>query len=128
MPIAVLTAATRPKIASANNPRPTRRTKNAPRIALKRVKTLAATMLETERGLSGSTGPRRERRFCASADDSPSIRISATASFIPVILAVESRGVDGAGAERRWRVGKGARGRVSGGDQAVRGYRETCGR
>ena len=68
--------------------------KNAPRIALKSVKTFAATMLETERELSGSTGPSRARRCSASTELSPDIRVSATRSFIAGILAApEGRGV-----------------------------------
>ena len=83
IPIAVLTTATRPKIASAKSPSPTRTMKNAPRIALNRVKTFAATMLWTERELVGSTGPSRASSRSASAEVSPRVRTSFTERFIP---------------------------------------------
>jgi hypothetical protein len=47
----------KPKSASANSPKARMTMKNAPMIALKRVKTLPAMMLETERLERFSAGP-----------------------------------------------------------------------
>ena len=60
-----------PKIASAQRPSERIRMKNAPMIALKSVKTFAATMLATDRLECGSGSPSRSRRRAASAPESP---------------------------------------------------------
>jgi hypothetical protein len=52
-----LTAAITPNIASANSPSERMRMKKTPMIALKRVKTLPATIVATERLELSSTGP-----------------------------------------------------------------------
>src|SRR4051794_16056369 len=67
IPIPELTTAISPNRASANSPSASMITKNTARIALKRVKTLPATMLATERLVAGSGSPRRLRRAAASA-------------------------------------------------------------
>ena len=67
IPIAELITAMNPNRASANSPSASMRTKKAPRMALKRVKTLPATMLATERLLGGSGTPRPCSRLAASA-------------------------------------------------------------
>ncbi len=72
--------ATRPKIASANSPNETTRTKKTPMIALNRVKTLPATMLEVERDEVGSAGPSCLRRAAASSLERP---LSIAASVTP---------------------------------------------
>ena len=64
MPIAELTIAIRPKIASAQSPSERMRMKKTPMIALNSVSTLAVTMLATERLEVGSGSPRRARRRC----------------------------------------------------------------
>src|SRR5881394_1037856 len=56
-----------PKIASAISPSERMRTKKTPMIALKRVKTLPATMLETERDEVSGGAPSLRRRLAASA-------------------------------------------------------------
>src|ERR1044072_615800 len=57
----------KPNTASANSPRERMRTKKTPMIALKRVKTLPATMLETEREDVSGGEPSLRRRLAASA-------------------------------------------------------------
>src|SRR5690242_4440109 len=79
MPIAELTIAITPKIASAKRPSESMRMKKPPMTALKSVRTLAVTMLATERLLGGSGGPRRANRRSASALESPPICPSAVA-------------------------------------------------
>src|SRR3954463_4454677 len=71
-----------PNSESANSPRARPPTKNAPRIALKSVKTFAATMLEVEREEVSGGGPSLASRAAASALDSP---CSSTASVIGTI-------------------------------------------
>ena len=71
IPIAELTIAIRPKIASAHSPSERMRMKKTPMIALNSVRTLAVTMLATERLEVGSGSPRRASRRAASALDSP---------------------------------------------------------
>ena len=63
--------AMKPNSASANNPNPRMTMKKTPMIALKRVKTLPATMLATERLLGSSAVPSCCSRFAASPLDSP---------------------------------------------------------
>ena len=71
IPIAELTIAIRPKIASAQSPSERMRMKKPPMIALNSVSVLASTMLLTERLVCGSRGPSRSRRRAASALESP---------------------------------------------------------
>src|SRR5215211_2318475 len=61
----------KPKSASANSPRARTTTKKTPMIRLKKVKTLPATMLATERLLRSSIGPSLRRRLAASLLESP---------------------------------------------------------
>ena len=61
----------KPKRASANSPKERMTMKNAPMIALKRVKTLPATMLATERLERSSGAPSWRSRFAASLLESP---------------------------------------------------------
>src|SRR4051812_27021929 len=74
-----------PNSESANSPSERSRTKNTPRIALKSVKTLAATMLEVDRDEVSGGGPSRASRAAASALDSP--RSIAAASVIAGIYS-----------------------------------------
>jgi hypothetical protein len=67
-----LTIAIIPKSASAKSPSDRIRMKKPPMIALKRVKTLPATIEATERVERSSGGPRSRRRFAASLPESPS--------------------------------------------------------
>ena len=60
-----------PKRASAKRPSSSIRTKKTPMIALKSVKTLPATMLETEREEVSGGAPRSWSRFLASALERP---------------------------------------------------------
>jgi hypothetical protein len=71
MPIAELMIATSPKRASAQRPRERMRMKKTPMIALNSVRTLAATMLATDRLEVGSGSPSRVSRRAASALESP---------------------------------------------------------
>ena len=78
IPMYELTAAMSPKIASAHSPSERMRMKKTPMIALKSVKTLAATMLATERLVARSIGGRRSSLRAASAEESPWGRVAAS--------------------------------------------------
>ena len=71
MPIAELTIAIRPKSASAHSPSERMRMKKTPMIALNSVRTLAVTMLATDRLDAGCGSPSRASRRAASALESP---------------------------------------------------------
>jgi hypothetical protein len=73
-----------PNSASANRPSDRIRMKNTPMIALKRVKTLPATMDAVERLDRSSCGPSFFRRLAASLLDSPPGWVSA---LIAALLA-----------------------------------------
>src|SRR6266508_4642501 len=85
-----------PKSASANSPKERMTMKNAPMIALNRVKTLPATMLATERLDRFSGGPSLRSRFAASLLESPP---GCRSSFIEALIP-ERAGVNTPKAER----------------------------
>ena len=89
-----------PKRASANSPNERMTMKNTPMIALKRVKTLPATMLATERLERFSGGPSFRSRFAASLLESPP---GCRSSFTDALIA-ERAGVNRAEARpgSRW--------------------------
>src|SRR4029079_11428562 len=73
----------KPKRESANSPSARSATKKTPMIRLKRVKTLPATMLATERLEVCSTGPSWRSRFASSVCESPpGCRWSLTGAFL----------------------------------------------
>src|SRR5262245_17238650 len=71
MPIEELITAITPNSASAQSPSPRSSTKKTAMIALKRAKTLPATMLAVEREEVSGGGPSFLRRLSASAEDRP---------------------------------------------------------
>src|SRR5262249_5722959 len=81
-----------PKIASANSPSSSISTKKTPMIALKSVKTLPATMLDTEREEISGGGPRSWSRFSASLVERP--RGLSGSTLIRLFNRVRGHGVE----------------------------------